>query len=80
MAYSLFQPVVVDMAPLVLVWDTRHHPGMEHLTRDRDVHKLGSFDPPVWAGAEVTNDEAFTGGALARLDGGGLDGILAPYR
>jgi len=45
-----------------------------------DPDKLGSFDPPVWAGAEVTNDEAFTGGALAGLDGGGLDGILAPYR
>ena len=33
-----------------------------------DRERLDAFEPPEWAGEEVTFDESFTGCSLARLD------------
>lgn len=41
--------------------------------------RLTSFNPPAWAGPEVSDDEAFTGSSLAGLDADALEAILAPY-
>lgn len=40
---------------------------------------LHAFNPPAWAGAEVTNDESFTGGSLAGLSADELEEILTSY-
>ena len=36
-----------------------------------------AFEPPAWVAAEVTRDERFTGGRLARTDRAGLHAALA---
>lgn len=44
-----------------------------------DPAQLDAFEPPEWAGSEVTFDETFTGGSLARLDPDQLKAALQPY-
>lgn len=45
-----------------------------------DVQHLVSFNPPEWAGEEVTYDERFTGGSLATLTRAELDAALGSNR
>lgn len=44
-----------------------------------DLARLASFEPPEWAGAEVTHDEHFTGASLARLDADQLKAALQAH-
>jgi CYTH domain-containing protein len=44
-----------------------------------DRAQLDAFEPPEWAGKEVTYDGTFTGGSLARLGADQLRTALQPY-
>lgn len=45
-----------------------------------DIDQMVSFEPPGWAGIELTYDETFTGGSLARLDADQLQASVRLYQ